>query len=292
MDESICIIFNPAAKGSKAERLRDRVRRVTRGAVVRETRTQHDGTALAATAVKEGFKTIVAAGGDGTINEVVNGIAGSAVTLGVLPIGTMNVFALDLGIPIGIDKAWDVIRAGHARSIDLPNANGRHWVQMAGVGFDAQVVKETDPEVRKNLGPLSYVLTAALVAGRSPPRLTVAADGQGRVDGCFVLVGNGRYYGGPYEIFRGGRLDDGQLDVYVFQRMSHIDVIRYINGIVFGAHDRLPDVKVLRGRRVWVEASGRAPVEVDGELLGYTPVVFSLGKSKLRVLAPTAKGRD
>jgi len=291
MGEPICIIFNPAAKGSKAERMLDRVTQLCGDAVLRSTKVRHDGTALAARAVEEGFRTIVAAGGDGTVNEVVNGIVGSDVNFGILPIGTINVFALDLGIPMGLDKAWDVICAGHVRPIDLPKANGHHWVEMAGVGFDAQVVEETDPEVRKNLGPLSYVLTAAMVAGRNPPRLTVTADRNRRIEGCFVLVGNGRYYGGPYEIFRGGRLDDGMLDVYVFQRMSHIDVIRYINGIVFGAHHRLPDVKVLKTTQLTVEACGRAPVEVDGELLGYTPVRFSLEPAKLRVLAPPANPR-
>ncbi len=286
MDEAICVIFNPAAKGSKAKRLLDRVVRLPGRFAVKETSAPGDAAALAGRAVEQGFGTVVAAGGDGTVNEVVNGIAGSGVSLGVLPVGTINVFAQELGIPMDLRKAWDVIRAGHSRRVDLARANDHWWVQMAGVGFDAQIVEETDREVRKNLGPLSYLLTAALIAGRKPPRLLVTAARQRPIEGCFVLVGNGRFYGGPYEIFKGGRLDDGMLDVYVFQRMSHFDVIRYIQGMMFLAHDRMPDVKTLRARRVKVESSDRVPVEVDGELLGYTPVTFSVREEGLKVLAP------
>jgi len=280
------VIFNPAAKGGKAERLREQLAALGEGVVVRETAGPGDATELAACAVGQGFRTVVAAGGDGTVNEVVNGLAGAPVDLGVLPVGTVNVFALDLGIPIDMQKAWDVIRTGRVRHVDLAKANEHYWVQMAGVGFDAQIVEETDAEARKNLGPLSYVLTAALVAGRVPPRLTITAGSETQIEGCFVLLGNGRYYGGPYEIFRGGRLDDGLLDVYVFQRMSHFDVLRYINGVIFGDHDRLPDVKVLRARRVTVECAERVPVEVDGELQGYAPVTFTVEGARLRVLAP------
>lgn len=289
MNRPICIIFNPAAKGSKAERLLERVRRLPGDIVVRQTAAPGDAEALAERAIEQGFGTVVAAGGDGTVNEVVNGIAGANVDFGVLPVGTINVFAQELGIPMDLRKAWDVIRQGHVRRVDLAKANDHYWVQMAGVGFDAQIVEETDREARKNFGPLSYLLTAALVAGRKPPRLTVTAARHKPIEGCFVLVGNGRYYGGPYEIFKGGRLDDGMLDVYVFQRMSHFDVIRYIQGMMFLAHDRMSDVKTLRTRRVRVESPDRVPVEVDGELLGYAPVTFSVQEAKLRVLAPEGR---
>lgn len=289
MKDTICIIFNPAAKGSKAERLRERLGRLSGDIVVRQTSAPGDAGALAGWAVAQGYGTVVAAGGDGTVNEVVNGIVGANVVFGVLPMGTINVFALELGIPMELRKAWEVIRRGHVRRVDLARANDHYWVQMAGVGFDAQIVEETDPEVRKSFGPLSYLLTAALVAGRKPPRLTVTAARHRPIEGCFVLVGNGRYYGGPYEIFKGGRLDDGLLDIYVFQRMSHFDVIRYIQGMLFSAHDRMPDVKTLRAKRVKVEATDRVPVEVDGELLGYTPVTFSVQEAELRVLAPEGR---
>ena len=219
------------------------------------------------------------------MNEVVNGIGESGVTFGILPVGTMNVFALELGIPSNLKGAWEVIQHGHIRDVDMAKANDQYFVQLAGVGIDAQVVSETDWEMKKSLGPLSYVLTGLSVAGRKPPVLRVTAD-RHKIEGCFVLVGNGRYYGGPIEIFKGGRIDDGLLDVYVFQRMSHFDVIRYLHGAFFQAHDRLPDVKTMRVRRVTVESDDLVPVEVDGELLGNAPVTFQGLPGKLRVLSP------
>ena len=122
-------------------------------------------------AVAEGFEQIVAAGGDGTIHEVVNGIAGSEAALGLMPMGTMNVFANELGLPANdLGRCWEIIRAEHTRLIDLPTANGKHFVQLAGVGLDAQVVKETSLTFKRNFGPLSYLISAAQIAGRRPPR--------------------------------------------------------------------------------------------------------------------------
>ena len=127
---------------------------------------------MARNAAAEGFRKIVAAGGDSAINEVVNGLAGSAATLGLLPIGTVNVFALELGLPThNLELCWDIIEADETRLVDLPSANGKYFVQLAGVGLDAQVVKETSLKLKRNFGPLSYLISAAQVAARQPPRL-------------------------------------------------------------------------------------------------------------------------
>ena len=126
--------------------------------------------------MREGFERIVAAGGDGTINEVVNGIAGSDAALGLLPMGTMNVFATELGLPsYDLNRCWEIIKAEHTRLIDLPSANGKHFVQLAGVGLDAQVVKETSLALKRNFGPLSYLFF------RSPDRGTAAAASVDRI---------------------------------------------------------------------------------------------------------------
>ena len=263
------------------------LRQLAPEAVIKVTREPGHAKELAAKAVDQGYKTIVAAGGDGTLNEVVNGIGTAPVQFGVLPVGTMNVFALELGIPASLPKAWEVIRSGRTRRVDLAQANGQYFIQLAGVGLDAQIVSETDWDLKRNWGPLSYLLTGSLIAGRKPPRLEVIADGGEPVHGCFVLVGNGRYYGGPFEIFKGGRLDDGMLDVYIFQKMSHFDMMRYFHGVLFQSHDRLPDVKTLRVKSLHVACEDPIPVEVDGELLGRTPVVFQVLPGALTVLVPS-----
>ena len=192
MDE-ILVILNPTARSDRARHVRDKIRKMVRATKMHITTAAGDARSLAATAAAQGFRTVVAAGGDGTINEVVNGLAGSDVTLGILPVGTMNVFASELGVPVNLEQAWKVIENGHVRRIDLARANSHYFVQLAGVGLDAQVVQETSWNLKKTFGPLSYLISAAQIAARKPPRLSVEADGVSH-EGSFVLVGNGRYY--------------------------------------------------------------------------------------------------
>ena len=200
---------------------------------------------MARNAAAEGFKKIVAAGGDGTINEVVNGLAGSEATLGLLPIGTVNVFAQELGLPThSLDLCWDIIEADETRLVDLPSANGKYFVQLAGVGLDAQVVKETSLTLKRNFGPLSYLISAAQVAARQPPRLFIESENTLITEGSFVLVGNGRRYGGPFPFFKQALLDDGLLDVVAFKRLGYLEIIKYLQDVFFNSEINLPEVEV------------------------------------------------
>lgn len=228
---------------------------------------------------------VVVAGGDGTINEVVNGLAGADVALGILPIGTMNVFATELGIPNNLQKAWKIIEEGRTRRIDLARANDQYFVQLAGVGLDAQVVQSTSANFKKNFGPLSYVISTAQIAARRPPRLIVEADGK-TIDGSFVLVGNGRYYGGPFAFFSDARIDDGKLDVLIFKNLGYLDIARYLGGILIGAHTGWTDVEYFQTRKASVRSDEEVPIEVDGELAGKLPATFRISSRKLRVVVP------
>ena len=198
--EKILVILNPAARSERAGGTWEKIRDLP-AATVQTTSAPGDARSIAEWAVAQGFATVVAAGGDGTINEVVNGIAGSDIALGILPVGTMNVFAAELSIPNNLPKAWEIIQARHTRRIDLVRANDQYFVQLAGVGLDAQVVQATSRSFKKNFGPLSYLISAAQIALRAPPKLIVEHDGIRR-EGSFVLIGNGRYYGGPVTFFK------------------------------------------------------------------------------------------
>ena len=279
------IILNPAARSTRAAGESDRVGALPGAPDLAFTNAPGEARALAAGAAAQGYETVVAAGGDGTVNEVVNGLAGSEITLGVLPVGTMNVFAAELGLPTDLAQAWEVIRRGHAREIDLAKANQQYFVQLAGVGLDAQIVKETSWAMKRNLGPLSYVISAAQVAARKPPRLVVQCDCQ-TIEGCFVLIGNGRFYGGPVTLFQEARVDDGLLDALVFQKMGYLDIIRYLGNILMGSHTDLPDVISCQARKIEVTSDEPIPVEVDGELAMELPVTFGFSSRKLRVLVP------
>jgi YegS/Rv2252/BmrU family lipid kinase len=280
----ICIIANPAARGVKG-RLKN-LESLTRNVVIKTTKGPGDAEAQAERAVEQGYNTIVAAGGDGTINEVVNGIGTAPVALGILPMGTVNVFALELGIPLNIVAAWKVIRAHKVRAIDLASANGHYFVQMAGIGADAQVVERNSRAVKHVLGPLSYLLTATQVAAEKPPRLRVYSHGRATVEGSFVLVGNGRFYGGPFSLFSEADMQDGLLDVCVFRSMNYIAMARYLRGLIFGSLSKFGDVHYFKANHLVVKADQHVPLEADGELAGHAPVEFAVKHKKLRVLVP------
>lgn len=282
----ICIILNPAAKSERAKGLSRKVQQIAKGAVIKYTEGPGDAEAKAERAIQQGFDTIVAAGGDGTINEIVNGIDGANVNLGILPIGTINVFAIELGIPTQVEEAWQVIQRGKVKAIDLATANDHRFVQLAGVGLDAEIVEKTDVQAKKMLGPLSYVLTATQVMTRKPPKLRIITEQSQILRGSFVLIGNGRFYGGPFEIFKNARIDDGFLDVCVFEQMNPLAIARYLQGILTGSHTKFDDVKHFKTTRVLIESDELVPVEVDGELLGHLPCEFSIKRRALNVIVP------
>src|SRR5205823_9585989 len=109
-----------------------------------------------------------------------------------------------------------------------PNANGKHFVQLAGIGLDAQAVKETSVAFKRSFGPLSYLISAAQIASRPPPQLVIESKDTKTMEGSFVLIGNGRLYGGPFPFFKRALIDDGLLDVVVFKRIGYLDIIRYL----------------------------------------------------------------
>src|SRR2546423_3750288 len=284
---STLIILNPAAHSERAQRKRAQVESLAHDCVVCATTRTGEAELMARRGIKEGFEKIVAAGGDGTINEVVNGLAGSNAALGLLPIGTMNVFATELGLPAhDLKLCWNIIQGENTRLVDLPSANGKYFVQLAGVGLDAQVVKETSLTLKRNFGPLSYLISAAQIAARQPPRLFLESENSSIKEGSFVLVGNGRLYGGPFPFFKHAIIDDGLFDVIVFKQLGYLEIIKYLQDVVFSSEIRVPEIEYFQTSRLRVESAQSGPVEGDGELVGNCPVEFSLEKRSLRVLVP------
>src|SRR5881396_4090194 len=209
----ICVIFNPTARGERAKRFRRHLDAIGAECALKPTTAPGGGRALAAEAVREGFEVIVAAGGDGTLNEVLNGIGdepeGFARTrLGVLPLGTVNVFAQELTLPAKLEPAWETIQRGCETRIDLPcveyQANGvgarRYFAQMAGAGLDARAIELVKWQMKKAIGPLAYVLAGLHAVLGAPSKITAVAPGHSAL-GELVMIGNGRLYGGQFKLF-------------------------------------------------------------------------------------------
>lgn len=282
------LIFNPKAKSQRGERtLRFLMDHANRFALY-ATNHGEEARELARKFASEGEPVVVAAGGDGTLNAVVKGLAGSATALGVIPAGTMNVFARELGIPFDhLPKAFDVIERGHVREIDLFEANRAPFIQMAGVGFDAMVIEETTWESKKVLGPLAYLLAAVKVLGEKPPKMEVVCKDGRREECVAVLAGNGSLYGGQFKLFRAADNQDSKLDVLVFKEAGYKLVMDSFKGLALGGVDLASSTSYFQADEFIVRANREVPVEVDGELLGrFDEVKFTAASRKLRVIAP------
>src|SRR5215831_3288904 len=284
----IVVILNPVA--GSPETLRDwqeRVESIAHDCPIRVTAHPGEAETLARRAVEEGFARVVAAGGDGTVNHVANGIAGSTAALGILPMGTVNVFAMELGLPANdLERCWEIIQAGNLRLVDLPSANGKYFVQLGGIGLDAQAVKETTIAFKRSLGPLSYLISAAHIAARQPPKLFIESEDAAVREGSFLLVGNGRLYGGPFPFFKQAAVDDGLLDVVVFKKLGFLEILKYLHDVVFSSDIRVPEVEYFQTRQLRVSSEQDVPVELDGELFGNCPVDFEMHEKALPVLSP------
>ena len=293
-----CIIFNPTAKGDKAGHFLRHLGEIGAECVLKKTSGPGDARKLAADAVREGFETVVAAGGDGTVNEVLNGLgdvpAGfQCARLGFLPLGTVNVFARELGISTRLEAALQTLRQGRETRIDLPSVefseNGRrtrrYFAQLAGAGLDALAIELVSWQHKKKIGPLAYVI-AGLKALRQPQFQIQVSGGERSVTGELVLIGNGRLYGGDYEIFPGADLRDGLLDACVFPRANWRLLARCGPKLLLQKKLPLGAAIHLRAATFTLASSPAAPMEIEGDLAGRLPAVFSVERSRLRVVVP------
>ena len=284
------VIFNPKARSQKGGRVLRFIESHADRLALHTTHHAGEAREIAARFAAAGEPVVIAAGGDGTLNEVVNGLAGSRTVLGVLPAGTMNVFAREMGIPFdSLERAFQVIERGFIQEVDLFEANGAPFVQMAGVGFDAMVIEETTWESKKKLGPLAYLLAGMKVLGETPPKLEVILPDGRREECVAVLAGNGALYGGPFKFFRNANNHDSKLDVLVYKEAGYRIVLDSLRGLAFGGIDLMASTSYFQAEEFVVKAEREVPVEVDGEWLGrFSEIRFVESASRLRVIAPEA----
>ena len=289
------LIVNPVAGGGRARRsfswllarLRDRPD-------VRLVVTERAGQAelMAAGAAAAGHDRVVAIGGDGTIQEVVNGIlAGSAqASLGILPVGSGNDLARSLGIPRDRDAALAAALGPAERLVDLlhaTNGDGRQrWFGSAGgIGFDAQVAAAMSTRKGWQSGQAGYLFTTLAELRRFTNRRVVLTldDERSERSVLFVAIANGAYYGGGMHIAPGAAVDDGQFDLCIVGDVSRLTALRQLVNLYRGTHVRHPEVTLLRGTRLFIEADATTGVHLDGEPFGALPLRIELHPARLRV---------
>jgi YegS/Rv2252/BmrU family lipid kinase len=296
------IILNPQAKRGKASVLCQQLEKITHEVHVERTTGPQDATLKARSIIEKGAKLVIAAGGDGTINEVLNGIVGTDAVLGIIPFGSVNVLARQLRIPLHFEAAWRVIEQGYIQTIDVvkidysvSNQNsdvGRHqmqsryFVQLAGVGLDAQVVQEVTSEKKKRWGPLIYAFEFLKLVSKPFPKILINIDEMSPLEGEFVLLGNGQYYAGPFSVFKYAALSDGQLDVCIFESMGYWRLLKYIIAIALGTHAKTKGIQYRQGKSMEIHSLSKTPIEIDGEFIGYLPARFTVLPNALKILVP------
>lgn len=287
------LVFNPNAGQAEAlERDLDGATEVWREYgwhITREpTRAAGDGRRLARMAADQGYDLVVAAGGDGTINEVINGLAGTATALAPLPLGTMNVWARELRLPLQPRAAATAICSWRPCPIDLGRAGDRYFLLMAGIGFDAAITAGVRPDEKRRFGALAYVLRGIeqTVSVRGA-RARLIIDGRrtsGRI--LMVVIGNSQLYGGMVKITSRANIDDGLLDVAVFKGDNGLSAVHRLIAILRRRYSEDPEIEYYRARTIQVIARPRLPVQVDGDPIGQTPMTFEVAPRALRALLP------
>jgi len=252
-----------------------------------------DARRLARHAVESGADLVLVAGGDGTINEALNGLVHSNVPMAALPLGTANVLAVELGMAGSPEKAAaaipelapERISVGRLRSAE----EDRYFLMMAGVGVDAHVVAHVDPELKKRLGKLAYWIGGFTSLGRKFPEFEVAVDGR-TFRSCFTLAARVRNYGGDLEIAKTACLLDDYFEVVVFEGEYSFRYMKYFTGVLANLLDRMEGVHICKAKRVEFRLlpGEEVFVQVDGEFAGRLPATVELVPSALTLLVPQA----
>jgi diacylglycerol kinase (ATP) len=217
-------------------------------------------------AIEQGADRILVWGGDGTVQRCIDALAGSDVTIGILPAGTANLLATNLGIPRDLEAALDIALHGAPRRLDVGVINGERFAVMAGTGFDAEMIKEADSGLKDRVGRAAYVWTGARAAGTKPQRARIRVDGRKWFDGkasCVLFANVGEIASGVHA-FADARPDDGVLDIGVVTASSRLQWVRVMGRMIAGRPKASKFVRMTRGSNIDVRLGHKAPYELDG----------------------------
>lgn len=258
------------------------------------TKVPGDAGKLAAEAYSRGYRYYIAVGGDGTINEIINSIQPTEITLGILPAGTTNVLARELNYPLDLMEAASVIAEKTTRVIDLGNVDGRYFSMMLSCGYDAHAVSIINLKIKRLIRRWAYVWAGLKdFFGYRPTRITVEMEGGTlRVTGSFVVISNAHFYGGSYQLTPMAEIDDGMLDILVYQGRSQIGLVRFVFRMIWGQHIKMKNVKYFRTDSAAVHSDRKTAVQIDGDYFGDLPVEVGIAPAALRVFALDVKRKN
>jgi diacylglycerol kinase (ATP) len=302
------IIFNPVSGGGKSSRLKhlEEARRILSAsgidADLRPTSAPGQAGEIAARAISEGTQLIIACGGDGTLNEIVNGMPSSKVPIALLPAGTANILAKELRIPWNIPRAAALIPRGIPTRIALgaisrdnsssqqnaTNENRRYFLVVAGAGADGALVHALDPSVKQRAGVLAYWMEGAkqLLRYKFPQFRVTTAEKE--IVATLVIIGRTKHYGGPFRITRGADLFANEFELAIFSSRNAMRYLMYLPACWMGRLHRLKDVHFVKTNSLRCEGLAADPIyaQVDGEPSELLPVTFSIVPDALTLVVP------
>lgn len=282
-------IYNPAAGRGRAARHHVEAERHLRAlgadVDVHASSSPADMTRAAAEASRGDYDRVIVSGGDGTLHLAVRDFDLAKGTLALIPQGSGDDFAKVLGLPRNVRDACELALRGSTREVDVAIANGIRYLGVAGLGFDSEVARYANDNVKFLRGSLVYLYAILRVLPRfTPHRVTI--DGTRDEEIMFATVGNSRQYGGGIRIVPEAKIDDGQLDLCVVHRTSRFQLLKTLPKAYTGAHVKSPFVETGRGTTFSFASERPMDVYADGERITATPVEFSLAGERLRIVAP------
>lgn len=289
------IVRNPAAGHARQQHIESIVSALNAqgAACVDLYETSGPGDAVSAVAARAShYDVVVAAGGDGTVNEVLNGLREhSQTTLGIIPCGTTNVLATELGLPSSTPKIAAVLGAGHTRTIYPGTANERRFGMMVGIGYDAWVVDGVEPALKKKIGKLAYVLSMFRELRHfGSRRYQLQLDGE-NYEACSAVLTLGRHYAGSYILAREACLEEAEMDVVLVQTARPMAFLLMLLVLPLGLASRLPFMKTVKARQALIRmispaAGAPEKLQADGDIAGTLPTTITVATTPMRVLAP------
>jgi YegS/Rv2252/BmrU family lipid kinase len=291
----LLVIHNPVAGGGRGGLLEHCLRELEAlgcALMVRATEPAQGAQAVAEREALEDVDAVVAAGGDGTVNEVINGLCAHTVVpppLAILPLGTANVLAREIGAPRGPRALARMIAAGPARAIALGQVGERRFVQMLGAGLDARVVDGVDRNLtlKRRIGKGAYLWHGLAELSRfADRRYRVTIDGQSH-EAHWVIVANGRFWAGRFLVASGASLAEPAFQVCLFQRSGPWSRLRYGAGLLTGHLERCPGYRVIPAKRLTIEGPAGEAVQGDGDLIARLPAEIRVLPEALRLVMPS-----
>ncbi len=285
----LLIIFNPAAGWRRRQRLAPvlaQLRALGCPFELRETQGPGDAERFAAAVDRDAFDVVVAAGGDGTVNETINGLACPGLPLAVIPLGTANVLAAEIGLRTNPAAVARCVALGRPRPIALGAANGRRFILMAGAGFDAHVVADVSVPMKRWLGKGAYALAIArqLLVFHSLGYEVLTDNTLRRA--ASVIVANSRFYGGRFVCASAASLESDTLQVCLFERAGRLATIGYALALFAGRLPRLSSYRLVEARRIEIRGRPGEPMQVDGDGVGRLNATIEVLPKALDLIFP------